>query len=559
MIPVRPDTDSLPATVPARMVNQFVYCPRLFHLEWVQSQFKSNDDVEQGLYVHRVVDTETGDLPDKQEAWAGRKATSIWLTSTRLGLTARLDVAEGAADGSVVPVDFKKGHPAPDGEAWAGDRVQSLIQAVLLREAGYVVQQAEIWYAEVRRRVVIVVDDDAVTDTVEILRRLWQVAASDQAPAPLVDSPKCPRCSLVGICLPDETRALSIRSSERVKPRRIMAANPDTRPVHVTIQGSVVGVRGGRLEVTKQGEKISSFRLIDVSQVCLFGNVSVTTQAMRELMAREAPVLWFSYGGWFSGMAEGLPSKNVDLRRAQYSADSEARLQIARWMIAGKVRNSRNLLRRNSRSDVTHVVEQLKSLSAKAREVSQVPSLLGIEGTAARLYFGKFTSMISESCRVDVSGFDVNGRARRPPPDPLNTVLSFCYSLLAKDLTVTLNSVGLDPYWGVLHSPRFGRPALALDLAEEFRPLIAESVALQVFNNGELAPRDFTIRRAGCQLNADGRKAVLSAYERRLDHDIIHPHFGYRVTYRRALEVQARMLAAHLLGELPDYVPFVTR
>lgn len=276
-------------------------------------------------------------------------------------------------------------------------------------------------------------------------------------------------------------------------------------------------------------------------------------------MARETPVLWYTYGGWFSGMAEGLPGKNVDLRRAQYTAAPDAALAIARAMIAGKIRNSRTLLRRNSRDDVTAVVEQLAGLTRSARGVTGVPSLLGMEGTAARLYFGKFTTMVSEGARVDVSDFDTNGRARRPPPDPLNALLSFCYALLAKDLTVTLHAVGFDPYLGFLHRPRFGRPALALDLAEEFRPLIAESVVVQLLNNGEIRPADFVTRVGGCQLEASGRKAVLRAYERRLEHEITHPHFGYRVSYRRAMEVQARMLAAHLLGELTSYEPFVTR
>ncbi len=559
MTAVRPDLPGLPETVPARMVNEFAYCPRLFHLEWVQSRFTTNDDVEEGLYVHRVVDSQAGDLPEMDEAWEGRRATSVWLTSTRLGLTSKIDLVEGAADGRVIPVDYKKGRPADDGGAWPSDRIQSLIQVLLLRESGYRVERAEIWYAEVRRRVSITVDDKAINEVVETLRQLWLTASSKQAPPPLIDSPKCPRCALVGVCLPDETNALAVRARERTALRRVMAPDRPGRPVYVTVQGSTVGVRRGRLEIFHEGEVKATFRLIDVSQVCVFGNVSVSTQALRELMAREAPLLWFTYGGWFSGMAEGLPAKNVELRKAQYLASPEAALSIARAMIAGKIHNSRTLLRRNSRSDVSTVVDQLRSLSASARRVESAPSLLGIEGTAARLYFAKFTTMASGSAKVNVSAFDENGRARRPPPDPLNTLLSFTYALLIKDLTTTLHSVGLDPYLGFLHRPRFGRPALSLDLAEEFRPLVAESVVLQLLNNGEVGESNFTTRAGGCQLEADGRRAALRAYERRLEHEVTHPHFGYRVTYRRALEVQARMLAAHLLGELPDYTPFVTR
>ncbi|MGL5808386.1 MAG: CRISPR-associated endonuclease Cas4g/Cas1g [Nocardioides sp.] len=545
------------------MVNEFVYCRRLFYLEWVQARFATSDDVEEGLYVHRVVDKQTGDIEagddGRSAALAGRRATSVWLSSSRLGIAGRLDLVESAEDGTVVPVDYKKGHPDPQGHPWPSDRVQSLIQVMLLRESGYRVNHAEIWYDEVRRRVRVDADRAAISDTTETLRQLWEVAAADSAPAPLVDSPKCPKCSLVGICLPDETHALATRARLRDPLRRVMATDPEARPVYVTAQGATVGVRRGRLEVFRDGSIASSFRLIDVSQVCVFGNVSVTAQVIRELMAREVPVLWFSYGGWFSGMAEGLPGKNVDLRRAQYTASSDTALRVAQAMIHGKVRNTRTLLRRNARGDVAAAVDQLKNLASSALTVGGVPSLLGVEGTAARIYFGRFTSMVSDASAVDVAAFDVNGRSRRPPRDPLNALLSFSYALLVKDLTVTLHAVGFDPFLGFLHRPRFGRPALALDLAEEFRPLIAESVVLQVLNNGEVRPRDFVQRAGGCQLEASGRKAVLRAYERRLEHEITHPHFGYRVSYRRAFEVQARMLAAHLLGELPDYRPFATR
>ena len=126
-------------------------------------------------------------------------------------------------------------------------------------------------------------------------------------------------------------------------------------------------------------------------------------------------------------------------------------------------------------------------------------------------------------------------------------------------MTASLAAIGFDPYFGVLHQPRFGRPALALDLAEEFRPLVAESVVLQVLNNGEVSESDFRTRNGSCQLEASGRKAVLRAYERRLEQEIIHPQFGYRVSYRRAMNVQGRILAGFLTGELPIYTPFVTR
>ena len=251
MSTVRPQADGLPETVPARMVNEFAYCPRLFYLEWVQGRFATSDDVEEGLYIHRVVDEPGGNLPEPEddlECFAGRTSRSFWLTSPALGVSAKIDLVEVGDDGDVVPVDYKKGHPDRNGRMWPSDEVQSALQALLLIDAGYTVHHAEVWYAETRRRVVLPIDDDTAARTRDLLTRLWQVAASDTAPAPLENSPKCVRCSLVGICLPDEVNALRIRDREPTRPRGVMAADPASRPVYVQEQGAVAAVRRGRLE-----------------------------------------------------------------------------------------------------------------------------------------------------------------------------------------------------------------------------------------------------------------------------------------------------------------------
>jgi CRISPR-associated protein Cas1 len=197
-------------------------------------------------------------------------------------------------------------------------------------------------------------------------------------------------------------------------------------------------------------------------------------------------------------------------------------------MVEGKIRNSRTLLRRNSREDMATEVESMGRLAGEATRASGFPTLLGLEGVAARIYFAGFPHMFTLDTDVPVHLFDSNGRSRRPPPDPVNALLSFAYALLVKDVTTTLSAVGFDPYFGMFHRPRFGRPALALDLAEEFRPLVAESVVLQVVNNGEVSAADFHSRAGGCQLQKEGRRALIRAYERRMSHEIKHPMFGYR-------------------------------
>lgn len=387
-----------------------------------------------------------------------------------------------------------------------------------------------------------------------MIQAMREVATSQHIPPPLVDSPKCAHCSLVGICLPDETNLHTRRSDKQ--PRRLTPRDSAARPLYVSEQGAKIGIRGGRVRVTRHNQEIQQVRAIDVSQINVIGNVQMSSQLVRAMFSREIPIMWFSYGGWFQGIAHGLPSKHVELRRRQVGIAAQAGLPVARRLVEGKIRNCRTFLRRNSRTDVSTVLPQLKNLADQALEVESVESLLGIEGTAARLYFGRFAGML----RNDQLGtFDVNGRNRRPPRDAVNCLLSYAYSLLVKDLTATAHGVGFDPYLGLYHRPRFGRPALALDLAEEFRPLIADSVVVNMINNGEIRPTGFIVRAQGVSLTQQARRSFLAAYERRLEHEIIHPTYKYRITYRRVLEVQARMLGAYLLNEIPDYIPFMTR
>lgn len=545
----------VPELVPARMINEFVYCPRLFYLEWVEGRFEESDDTVVGRHLHRRVDVESGQapLPDDGEFAAAR---SLMLSAPDLGVVSRMDLVEGR-DGNVVPVDYKKGHPQANGEAWPSDVVQVCLQAMVLREAGYRCERAEVYYAEVRRRVSIDITLELIESIERIVADARAVATSMQPPLPLVDSPKCERCSLVGICLPDETNLLLERDDRT--PRRIVPRDPDQRPVYVTEAGSYVGVRGGRLEVSKDRELLSSFRLIDVLQLNLFGRVQISTQALHELFDRRVPVLWFTYGGWLKGWAQSQPSKYVELRRRQTTVNAHGGLGFAARMVEGKIKNCRTLLRRNARCAVDGTVDALGRLALATRDCHGFDELLGIEGTAARLYFKAFPSMVAPAAAELTAAFTLAGRNRRPPPDPLNALLSFCYSLLTKDLVATTLGVGLDPFLGVYHRSRYGRPALALDLEEEFRPLIADSVVIALLNNGEIHASDF-IRRAGAvSLTAEGRRAVLRAYERRLDTQITHPVFKYKISYRRVMDVQARMLAAAMVGEIPEYTAMITR
>jgi CRISPR-associated protein Cas1 len=544
----------LPDLVPARMLNEYAYCPRLFFLEWVDSLWASNADVAEGDRRHRRVDAGGGavPLPDHGDV---RVARSVELASERLGITAKLDVVEGVG-GGVVPVDVKKGRPAADGTPWEADAIQVCAQVLLLREQGYSCERGEIFYAQTRQRVLVEPTPELVARTQRIVREAREAAARLAPPPPLQSSPKCPRCSLVGICLPDETNLLARRNEG--PPRRLIAADPDAAPMYVTEAGAMVGIDGGRLVVSKHREPLASVRLIDVLHLCAYGNVQVTAQALRTLFERDIDVFHFSYGGWLLGITTGLPSKNVMLRIRQTTTAARGQLDAPRMMIAGKIRNCRVLLRRNGGDAVGRTVGQLAELAKHAEIAAGAAELLGTEGVAARLYFDAFPALVARAAELPGPAFG-GLRNRRPPADAINCLLSFCYGMLTKEVMAACLAVGFDPYVGLFHRPRFGRPALVLDLAEEFRPLLADSTVLTLVNNREISGSDFLVRAGAVTLTAGGRKAVIRAWERRMTTQVRHPLFGYTVSYRRAVELQARILAAHLVGELPRYEPLVTR
>lgn len=301
-------------------------------------------------------------------------------------------------------------------------------------------------------------------------------------------------------------------------------------------------------------------RLLDVAHIALFGNVDIGSALMRECFDKGIPVLWFTAGGWFSGVAQGMPRSSVGLRMRQHRAAMIGDPRIPGAIVAGKIRNQRTLVRRHAgKQEAAAVLAQLAKLANQADGGTlTLPSLLGVEGTAARLYFEWFARLLSPRAAFGEAP-TFGGRNRRPPKDPVNALLSFVYALLVKDCTVALLAAGLDPFVGLYHRPRFGRPALALDLAEEMRPLIGDSTVLTAVNNGEVTAGDFVSRAGGVAMTTEGRKKVVAAYERRMRTELRHPLFEYTASYRRTLEIQARLLAAVLADEIEQYRPLTTR
>lgn len=577
--------------MPVRRLHNYLYCPRLFYLQWVENLFEENADTVAGSSVHRQVDAPSRFDEEKAEALReglpeGARLRSLRLESATLGLVGVVDLIEGGPDGAEL-VDYKKGaaRRLEDGSLAPKlpDAVQLAAYSLLLEENGTRVGSAAIYYAADRRRVPVILDSALLETMHTALEEAKAVARAGKLPPPLIDDVRCLHCSAYAICLPRESawwRHQRVSRTTAATPLlpgfdgilegiQDIPAPPDLadlppRPPRldgeilvVQTPGAMVGQTGGEFTVSVKGEVLRKLPLHQVRAVYLYGAIQLTAQATQTALEEDIDVAYFAPSGRFLGLLRGLPASGVDARLGQYSLFTQpfTRLRLASEVIRAKIHNQRVLLMRNG-SPPEQVLRELARLRDATAEAATLEELLGLEGTAAHLYFQQFTTMLGSRGEW---AFDFNGRNRRPPRDPVNALLSLGYGVLAKELAGVCHAVGLDPFLGFLHQPRYGRPALALDLMEEFRPIIADSVAISLINRGEIDEGDFVRSSSGTTLNDRGRRRFWEAWFRRLDTDVSHPEFKYQMSYRRMLEVQARQLWRFVRGDAIRYHGFTTR
>ncbi len=574
---------ALPTTdlIPVRALNQATYCPRLYYLQYVDAVVPVNEHIAGGLFDHRRVNDP--DLANRtRKDGDTRQTRSVTLSSPRLGITAVLDVVEEKG-GSTYPVETKHGS-APRDEAgrpsvWDNDAVQLCAQGMLLEEdLGVPVPKGVLFYAGTRERVEVPFDEALRTQTLAAIDLIRTLSGRDVPPEPLPAElrHRCHGCSLATICLPEETLyQISSPAGATATPSpaitRVIPQSDDGAVLYLQEPGSHVGKRSEHLIVRKDGQELQRIPLHAVRQVVVLSNVQISSQALETLASNGIPVAFVTGYGRFIATLAPAPAKNVALREAQFCrfADPAEALALTRAVVRAKLTNQRTLLMRclRSRPDDTGedasrgsdepAARDLAELLTRVDRATGIDSLLGLEGQGAALYFGEFNRFLK--AQPPGRGFDFQSRNRRPPRDPVNALLSFAYAMLTKDCFSALCIVGFDPYRGFFHTGRHGRPSLALDLMEEFRAVIADSVVLTLINNRVVVPEDFLVWREACQLTEEGRKKFFAAYEQRRATVVTHPVFGYKMSYSRMLEVQARLLAAYVRGDVPQYTGFTVR
>jgi CRISPR-associated protein Cas1 len=565
--------------IPVRALNQVTYCERLYWLEYVEAVLPINEHIEDGLFQHRRVnDPNLDSRPRKENGVVNTRSVAV--CSERLGLTGKLDVLE-EKDGVACPVEYKRG-AGPSGEQgppyWDNDAIQVCAQGMLLEETlERPIDHGVLFYNGSKSRVVVPFDASLREKTLAAIATVRRLSVQETPPPPLPAElrHRCHGCSLVGICQPEETLYQLQPPAEPTHTfaqesipglTRVIPMTDDGAVLYLQEPGSHVGVRSEHLVVRHEGVEISRVPLTAVRQVVLFGNVQISTQAQHTLALHEIPVAFLTPYCRFVAALVPAPAKNMNLRRRQYEvfADPAQSLELAREVVRSKLVNQRTLLMRSLRNrddDVARgshepAAAAIADLLPRVDAATSIESLLGLEGQGASLYFGEFGRFLAPT---PGRTFDFRTRNRRPPRDPVNALLSFAYALLTKDAFAAALTVGLDPYAGFYHQGRHGKPSLALDLMEEFRSVIADSVVLTLVNNRTLVPGDFLTWGEACQLTEPGRKKFFAAYEQRKATLVTHPIYGYRMSYSRMLEVQARTLAAYLRGDVPRYVGFTIR
>lgn len=599
--------------LPVRMCNEFVYCPRLFYLEHVQGYFVDSSDTVEGRAQHdraakkgrtKRVRSSSDDTTDQEpdpvtEQLLAAPRRGVTLQSAALGVRGQLDLVE-LHDGEPVVVEAKRGgapreadhqwndHPLPY-RAWPADVVQIGLYMALLRESGVPCERGHLLYRKNRVRTEIPWSAELERFVHAAVLAARSAAVQPRPPAPLEHSPKCPRCSLHTICLPDEHLALAMEAAGETVPtlRRIVPGRDDGSVLHVLTPGSSLHKDGRGVKLYVRGvPEPERILLKDLSQVALYGPCKVTAQCLNMLLLNDVPIAHHTGGGRLLGMTMPLATRNVAMRRAQIrTADEPSRcLVAARSLVVAKIRNQRTVLRRYRSGhtidkepderlpawadpeayDTTTAAERGRSISEalqrmrnawrKAKTAASLDELRGHEGDAASCYFGTLPAVLPAAWRGDLCG-----RTRRPPKDRVNAMLGFGYALLARDATAAIGRVGLDPMIGLFHSVIPGRPALSLDLLEPFRPAWVDAAVLRLLATRGITRDDFINHGEGIFLTDRGRRCVVSAYERRADEVISHPRFGYRLSYRRMLELEARVLGKWMLREVDEFSPLVTR
>jgi len=528
------------------------YCPRQFYLQEVEGIHTPNAEVYSGLRLHAELERDGGD--DWQQ---------YTLESEALGLRGRVDALK-TRDGQTIPYEHKKGRCYRDSEqqslAWPGDRIQVLAYALLLEaELGIPITEGRIRYHGDNVLVHVPLDEAARRDVMAAIEQAQQLQGSCDRPPVASNANLCARCSVAEACMPDATR---LAQGTTDQPLRLFPQDDERQIIHVTEAGTSIGKSGHQFKITKRDGKTTLLPSRQVGQLVLHGYVQISTQAMYFCAEQGVGLHFISGWGRYQGSFDTRQG-NIQRRVQQYQAltDPAQCLRLAQQLVTCRGQSQRKFLMRSQRQGANpmlkQAIAQMQTTLDQVPQARSIPSLLGLEGNLAALYFGALPQLVADTANL---AFHFSGRNRRPPKDRVNAMLGFGYALLLKDVMNAILTVGLEPALGFYHQPQRQAPPLALDLMEIFRvPLVDMPVMAAINRNQWDADTDFEITGEQVWLNDSGRRKLIGLYERRKEETWKHPVVQYSMTYRRLIELEVRLLEKEWLGEGGLFAQLVLR
>lgn len=540
-------------TLNASALREYDYCERKFY---INSTYLTNVKLIPQEVIEEVNRAKKHLLETRPDLHISEKE---FIGSNELGLDTAVELISDIARQRTGPLHIRLSKAKGIGDGLRnGDHMQAAADWEILTAQGVHIDSIYFYFFDQDELLEYKPSVETIQEMRKELALMRSILETNAIPNPTEEMIRCSNCEIVSLCLPNEMNMLNHMETD--VPVRKIAPDDPRRPLAVVEPGAYLRKQNGRVIVERKGEELDSVRMLEISSVSIYGSSSISTPTINSFLENEIPIAFFSFGGWFNGLATAFPNGNIELRRQQHARyNTDEALEFSRQLIRSKIRNSRTILKRNAIDLPKDAQQLMKDLAKDALSAQSFESLLGIEGAAAKVYFGNFAKMIKAEKDDQHLVFDFTLRSRRPPADPVNAMLSYLYSVLIKDLAVTSFTVGLEPNLGMFHRTRYNRPALALDLAEEFRSIIVDSLVISLINRHEIKSEHFTNTPIGTILSRDVKKILLNGYERRKDVEIEHPYFGYKISYRRLMDVQVRLFAAWLMGEIETYKPFEVR
>lgn len=545
-------------SIQLRGLNEIVFCEKLFHLMYAQGIFYDNADTLTGTLNHKMRENNS-----RKHFIEGADIFSTTLYAMDGHLSGKLDgvIVE---NGEYIPIEDKNSKkPSMPfkttlwgvdiiSDVWINDFPQIVGQIYLLRHNGYYCNHGKVYY----RGSNLMIDvpylesyDKLIENGVKYCEKI--ITSSE--PKPLIDSDKCIRCSLNWVCLPDETNNIENNTKET---RRLYPGRSDKSILYVTCPGGKIGKSGETITIWSPSKESTSIPLKDIEHVCIFGNVQITTQALHALIKNYSSIFYFTTSGTYIAETSASITKNIFCRKAQFIRFNNPLFcsHLTKKIVYAKISNQRTLLRRNKKNDLKTDLTTLKYYRDKIKTTEDIDIIRGYEGHSSKIFWASYPSLFKYP-----NQWIMNGRNRRPPKDEINSMLSYGYALLLRDFITAINITGLDHLLGFYHSTVPGRPALALDLMEPYRPLIIDSLVLRLINENIVSKKDFATTQSGVFINPSAKKKIIKMYENRMNEMITHPQFGYRLSYRRMIQLEVKILSKYITGEISDYFPLTTR